>query len=611
MHLNFASTPSRSNAAVRELARCFQDAGPSFTLSSTGFHSMAHLLGMLRLGQRYIACFFGDNYPVPRPNALYSRLLQEGAQLEHWSLWSYVTALRAGALGQPYGFTNSLAGTTLGVELAAAGKFRQLPDPIDADRQLGLVSALRSDITFVHAALGDAHGNIVAAAPYSEGYWGALGARIGVIATVERIVEPDALAALQEAIKIPAQRVLAVCEEPFGAHPQPLYTSPALGADGYADDFEHYQLWRALSQDADLFERFASLVLRAEDGAAGYRAFAGLERLEALKVRPTTNDQRPLTTDQRLQQNREPRTESQEPHRGYPTENREPRTDKSPSSVIRSQLQTATNDEQRTTDNGQRTDSATGLDVRPADLTIIRAARAIVERVRARGYQALLAGIGQAFFAARLARLWLADQGVEVAVMVETGMHDLACGPEANGFLLGYDTIARAHRLSSVEDVLGTLTCGADNRCLGVIGAAQIDPHGDVNSTRLANGRLLVGSGGANDIASSAAEVVVLTACERSRLVPQVDYITSPGHGVLSVVTDLCTFRRAAATETRWTIEDLGAMPGAQSVDATLDLIRSRCAWDALTWAGSVLAPPISRDELDLLHTLDPQGMHR
>src|SRR5437764_965857 len=98
MHLNFASTPSRSNAAVREVARCFQGTSPGFILSATGFHSTAHLLALLRLGKRYISCFFGDNYPIPRPNPLYTQLLQEGVELEHWSLWSYVTALRAGAL---------------------------------------------------------------------------------------------------------------------------------------------------------------------------------------------------------------------------------------------------------------------------------------------------------------------------------------------------------------------------------------------------------------------------------------------------------------------------------------------------------------------------------
>ena len=96
MQLCFASTPSRSNAAVRELSRQFRGKNPQFVLTATGFHSSLHLLGALRLGRRYLGCFFGDNYPTPRPNRLYGELLSEGHELEHWSLWSYVSALAAG-----------------------------------------------------------------------------------------------------------------------------------------------------------------------------------------------------------------------------------------------------------------------------------------------------------------------------------------------------------------------------------------------------------------------------------------------------------------------------------------------------------------------------------
>src|SRR5438105_4199227 len=106
MHLNFASTPSRSNAAVREVARQFRGRDPRFELSATGFHSTAHLLGALRLGRAYSGCFFGDNYPVPRPNALYAALMAAGAEVRAWSLLSYVAALRAGALGERYAVTN-------------------------------------------------------------------------------------------------------------------------------------------------------------------------------------------------------------------------------------------------------------------------------------------------------------------------------------------------------------------------------------------------------------------------------------------------------------------------------------------------------------------------
>jgi acyl CoA:acetate/3-ketoacid CoA transferase beta subunit len=153
-------------------------------------------------------------------------------------------------------------------------------------------------------------------------------------------------------------------------------------------------------------------------------------------------------------------------------------------------------------------------------------------------------------------------------------------------------------------------TCGADNACLGVIGAAQVDQHGNINSTRLANGRLLVGSGGANDIASAAAEVVVLATCDRSRLLLGVDYITSAGRGVLRVVTDLCTFRRDAATDATWSIADVCAVQGAPR-DEVVERIRANCAWDNLTAGDVGFMQPILPDELHMLRALDTPGLYR
>ena len=52
-------------------------------IAATGFHSSAHLLAILRLGRKYVACFFGDNYPIPHPNELYMSLVTEGA-VRNW-----------------------------------------------------------------------------------------------------------------------------------------------------------------------------------------------------------------------------------------------------------------------------------------------------------------------------------------------------------------------------------------------------------------------------------------------------------------------------------------------------------------------------------------------
>jgi acyl CoA:acetate/3-ketoacid CoA transferase alpha subunit len=479
-HLHFASTPSRSNVAIRELARQFRHKRPGFLLSTSGFHSTAHLLAALRLGRTYLGCFFGDNWPSPRPNPLYTRLARELVDLEHWSLLTYVEAFRAGALGHGEAPTNSLAGTDLGADLAKRGKFRAE----------GFVKALRADVTFVHAPFADEQGRVLFSPPYGEGFWSALGARKGVIATVERIVSPGFAAQHPEAIKIPSSKFLAVCVEPFGAHPQPLYVSPAFeGAArkplGYADDREQYERWRGFATDEKACEAFADEVLGAERMRLAYHSFAGPERLQALR-------------------------------------------DQGRRSCVKSETPRSRN----------------------AERMVRLAAYVIGRRVRTQRHRSILAGIGNAFFAAQLAK-------AGVPVMVETGLFDVACRGDCDGFLLSHDHIASARRLSSVEDVLGTLACGAGNDCLGVIGAAQVDAAGAVNSTQLADGTVLVGSGGANDIASAAEEVIVVAAGDR--LMKRVDYVTSPGQRVVAIVTDRYVLEREPGERWRMTARIAGA----------------------------------------------------
>jgi hypothetical protein len=117
--------------------------------------------------------------------------------------------------------------------------------------------------------------------------------------------------------------------------------------------------------------------------------------------------------------------------------------------------------------------------------------------------------------------------------------------------------------LTDVEHVLGTLVCGAGCRSLGVIGAAQVDCRGRINSTRTA-GKLLVGSGGANDIASSANEVIVVTRAQPGRLPPTVEYVTSPGDQVRSIVTDRWELHRTNVAEPWRVLQWLRIPPAAE-----------------------------------------------
>jgi acyl CoA:acetate/3-ketoacid CoA transferase alpha subunit len=491
MHLNFASTPSRSNAAVRELARQYQNERPEFELSATGFHSTLHLLARLRLGRRYRACFFGDNYPSPQPNPLYRELVREGAELEHWSLWSYVSALRAAALGHSYAVTSSLHGSALGADLARAQQFVEIDDPRRPGKRLSLLAPLSPELVFLHAPLADRAGNIGFFPPLSEGFYGALAARAGVIVTVERVLEAGAIPDSAQCLPVPSDRVLAVCQVPHGAHPQPLHVPQAasLVLPGYHDDFEHYELWRRLSLEPEPFRAFLTEVLNAPDLESAYLQFVGRDRLASQRVMV-------------------------------------------PESVLPKRALDVTS--ARSAPNSALSD---------AERLILGAARALLRRVRAAGCSSLLAGIGQSFAAARLAAVLAEAAGLPLELLVEIGMSGVDPW-QAHPFLLSERTMASAKRLSSIETVLGALTCGAENRCLGVLGAAQVDEAGSLNSSYV-GGELLVGSGGANDIASSAREVLVL--CPAKRLTPRVDYVTSPGQRVRVIATELGVLERASA----------------------------------------------------------------
>ncbi|RYZ08690.1 MAG: hypothetical protein EOO73_07500 [Myxococcales bacterium] len=493
MHLCFASTPSRSNAAVRELARAFRGRKPEWTLSATGFHSALHVLARLRLGRRYVGCFFGDNYPTPRPNRLYAELLEEGFEVEHWSLWAYVSALAAGAFGHPYAFTRSLLGTSLGAALAERGQLFELPDPNEPAGRLGLLRALRPDITFLHAPVGDEDGNVALAPPLGEGVYGALAAQRGAIVTVERVVPREALQALPHFLPLPAHRVLAVCEEPFGAHPQPLHVAPAeLAAlePGYGDDYAAYGYFRSLGEDAAAFAEFSQAVLEAGDGGAAYRSFFGPQLKSLRHLREPSDSPAPI--------------------------------------------------------------SAASLEA--TDHLLLLAGRALARRLVDGAHDCMLAGIGQAFAACRLAKQLLGPRGEPIEMMIETGFAGIDV-EHSHPFLLSRENVATARRLTSIDNMLGALCCGAGGSCVGVIGAGQVDLEGNVNSS-FSDGALLVGPGGAPDIAACASEVLVLTRADPRRMVRQVEYVTSLGHNVRTIVTEACVFERHGPSEP-WLVRDV------------------------------------------------------
>ena len=180
----------------------------------------------------------------------------------------------------------------------------------------------------------------------------------------------------------------------------------------------------------------------------------------------------------------------------------------------------------------------------------------------------------------------------------------------------------RAVRLGSLLDALGgVLQRGLAD--VAFLGGAQIDQYANVNSTVIgdyASPKVrLPGSGGANDLASHAKKVLIITRHEKRRFPERCDYITSPGYidgpdgrknaGLpveypdIFVITDL-TVMSIDKSEGRLRVDKL--MPG-----VSLDQVRENTGFDPLV-APEVLdvEPPAEKELRILREDVDPQKMY-
>ncbi|WP_046469377.1 CoA-transferase [Allosalinactinospora lopnorensis] len=470
MAVHVASTMSRPNAMLMAIARSLGGRA-RFTISCNAFHANMHALVMAGVVRRAITCFAGDTYPSPRPNPLYADLA-EGVPfpVEEWSLMSLAQRLVAGATGAPVAISTSLIGTDLERGLASADP--PLLTRLDGERAV-LLPELRPDVTLLHAACADRQGNLYLYGPLGEGWWGAMAAREGVLATAERVVEepPEGMT------RIPADRAIAITPCEFGAHPQGIPALPQCGIPGYLDDYDYLtELAEDCRSPRTRKRWFTHWVTEVKDHY-GYRARTGKPRPgpDGLATWPSRSATAPSPTPAK--------------------------------------------------------------DVEPTwrERHIVLAARAIVDRVLEGGHRTLVAGIGVSHVATWLAAQWLRDQGHPVQVHAELGLIDMRPEP-GDVFLFSQRHVANCGAFGSTLDVLGALTPGTGRHTLGVLSAGEIDARGRINSSRTSTGGFLVGSGGANDFASRF-EVLVVAPASPKRYVERTGFVTCPGDRVGTVVS--------------------------------------------------------------------------
>lgn len=153
----------------------------------------------------------------------------------------------------------------------------------------------------------------------------------------------------------------------------------------------------------------------------------------------------------------------------------------------------------------------------------------------------VLTGIGVSSLAAWLAR----DLHQSFPPLIsEVGLYDYRPS-QGNPFLFNFPNLASVAALTDTEGILGNLVQGQGRSGLGILAGGQVDQRGNINSSRTASG-WITGSGGANDIATCCRRNVVLVPHRRGRLVADVDFITSPGPNIASIVTERAHLERSS-----------------------------------------------------------------
>ena len=170
----------------------------------------------------------------------------------------------------------------------------------------------------------------------------------------------------------------------------------------------------------------------------------------------------------------------------------------------------------------------------------------------------------------------------------------------ADPYIFNHRVFPGTALLTDASTVLGMVVGGPGTTTIGCLGAAEVDQHGNLNSTQLTDGRFLVGSGGANDVVSRAAACVVVTLGRPRRLPATVAYVTAPGARVTSVVTDRGVLRRL---DGRFRV---AAVPsGPAPFDERVRAMVASCGWEPEVATDVAELDPVSGSEVQELRQFD------
>lgn len=247
------------------------------------------------------------------------------------------------------------------------------------------------------------------------------------------------------------------------------------------------------------------------------------------------------------------------------------------------------------------------MEVTPGELMVAQAAREIADGER------VFVGMRLPLIAFVLAKRTHAPGAIG---LFELGVVRDRPSPELLYTMGDNPNVSGATWCARTIDLMGLLQRGEVDA--GFIGGAEIDRHGNLNTTAIGADRTrpdvqLPGSGGGADIASLAKRLLVIMPHDRRRLRERVDFVTSPGYGEggdwrrrtglprggpAVLITTLGVFR----------FPDGDAELATYHPGTTLEQVRASTGWPLRVAAGVRETEPPTAEELRIIREYDPAG---
>lgn len=490
-----------------------------------------------RMIQTMISSFNGDGMPYPGPNAVLVRAYREKTiRFENWTMLTTVLRLWAGAMRVPFAPVRSVLGSTM--EKENVRTFARLKNPFGPG-VVGLAEAVQPDLSFIHGAVGDETGRVILPVPYGVSVYGALAAREGVIATVEKIIPARDMEAYKHWIVLPPEVVLAVCEYPLGAHPSALAAPGIRQIRGYGEDPPFVLEARKACRDAGQHQAWIKRWILQTRSPRDYARKLGATRIARLRRRLDPESWR--------------RESAHALRRPVPAE------------------------------------------ITPQERMILGAADMMTELAARNGHRMVLAGVGAAHLAAYVAHR--SADPPPFNVMVEIGTYGFR-PVEGDSFVFHSRNFATASINTDILTTLGVCLPHPALKSLGVLGAAQIDRHGNLNSSLVTGDRpFFLGSGGANDVASLSSSVAVVIEQTPDKFVRRVPYVTCRGDKVVTAITQFGVLEKRG--------NELVLTRVFSGIDP--EKAQASCGWPLKISPRLKQIPSPSRRALRLLRRFDPE----